>query len=488
MNYRDRQKSFIYESIINNMKEGILTIDFKGKITSLNPAAERILEIKSEDIVNSTLIESFFDLEENDDFNQTILDAVYETSVTHNRVVSYCTGEKTKTLFLTTSFLQSVEDGQVQRIGVVAVFNDITELQELKDAVKAMERIKELNRDLELRNRYISETFGRYLSDEVVRDLISKPGTLKMGGEKRQVTIVMTDLRGFTSMSGQLAPDTVVTILNNYLGVMVDIILKYNGTILEFIGDSILAVFGAPVRTGDHAALAVACCIEMQLAMEKVNQWNLANGFSEMEMGIGINTGQVVVGNIGSERRTKYGVVGSQVNLASRIESYTVGGQILASDETIRSAGSPVKVNSSLEVHPKGIREPITIYDIGGLGEPYNLYLAGQNTELATLVPKIPVHIFTLEGKHCQESFSNGCLVRLSLKEAELWSKIQMAPMTNIKIRIPDQNGGILAGEIYAKVGKAEGNNTLVVRFTSISQETKKYFLSVLQQETGPPY
>ncbi|HBV95605.1 MAG TPA: hypothetical protein DEF36_00945 [Desulfotomaculum sp.] len=483
MNYGDKQESFI----IDNMKEGILTIDFKGIITSLNPAAERILEIKREDVVNSTLAETFFGLEENDDFNQTILDAVYETSVTHNRVVSYCTGQKTKTLFLTTSFLQSVEGGKVQRKGVVAVFNDITELQELRDAVKAMEKIKELNRDLELRNRFISETFGRYLSDEVVRNLISQPGTLKLGGEKRLVTIVLTDLRGFTSMSGELAPDTVVTILNNYLGVMVDIILKYNGTILEFIGDSILAIFGAPVSTEDHAALAVACCIEMQQAMGKVNQWNFENGFSEMEMGIGINTGQVVVGNIGSERRTKYGVVGSQVNLAARIESYTVGGQILASGETIQSAGSPVKINSSLEVHPKGIEEAITIYEIGGIGEPYNLYLAGQNSELKTLAKKIPVRIFTLNDKHCEENFISGYLVKLSLKEAELWSGIKMAPMANIKVLIPDQKGHILAGEIYAKVRKAEINNTFMVRFTSVSREAKKYFLGILEQETSQP-
>jgi adenylate cyclase len=116
---------------------------------------------------------------------------------------------------------------------------------------------------------------------------------------------------------------------------MVDVILQYEGTINEFIGDAILVIFGAPLWWPDHAQRAIACAVAMQLAMVSVNAQNQRDGLPEVEMGIGVNTGEVVVGNLGSHKRTKYGIVGTPVNLTARIESYTVGGQILISESTM---------------------------------------------------------------------------------------------------------------------------------------------------------
>ena len=200
---------------------------------------------------------------------------------------------------------------------------------ERNDAYKALEQMA---KELQLHNRFIRKTFGRYLTDDVVKSLLESPEGLKLGGERRKVTLMMTDLRGFTSMSGRLAPEQVVAMLNRYLGTMVEVIQQYQGTIDEFIGDAIFILFGAPVQRDDDAERAVACAMAMQLAMAGVNAQNRAEGLPEVEMGIGIHTGEVVVGNIGSDRRTKYGVVGSHVNLTARIESYTVGGQVLISD------------------------------------------------------------------------------------------------------------------------------------------------------------
>ena len=169
--------------------------------------------------------------------------------------------------------------------------------------------------------------------------LLASPEKLQLGGEKRQVTILMSDLRGFTSVAERLAPEQVVTIINRYLGTMVDVILQYQGTINEFIGDAILVLFGAPICLEDHAQRAVACAMAMQLAMASVNAQNRDEGLPEVEMGIGMHTGEVVVGNIGSHKRTKYGVVGSPVNLTSRIESYTIGGQVLISETTRQNVG-----------------------------------------------------------------------------------------------------------------------------------------------------
>ena len=186
------------------------------------------------------------------------------------------------------------------------------------------------------------QTFGRYLSDEVVATLLDQPEALTLGGEKRKVTLLMSDLRGFSTISERRPPETVVEILNIYLGRMADVITDYYGTIDEFIGDAILVIFGAPILREDDALRAVACAIDMQRAMAGVNTQLAERGLPKLEMGIGINTGEVVVGNIGSLKRTKYGVVGSHVNLTARIESYTVGGQVLTTESTLDAAGAAV--------------------------------------------------------------------------------------------------------------------------------------------------
>src|SRR5262245_2316922 len=166
--------------------------------------------------------------------------------------------------------------------------------------------------------------FRRYLSPEVMNALIENPASLELGGEKRRVTIMMTDLRGFTATAERLPPEQVVHLLNGYLEVMVEVIVKHQGTINEIIGDALLVFFGAPRDMPDRAQRAVACAIEMQNAMTRVNERNRAAGLPELEMGIGLNDAEVVVGNIGTSHRSKYAAVGSGVNMTSRIESYTV--------------------------------------------------------------------------------------------------------------------------------------------------------------------
>jgi len=217
-------------------------------------------------------------------------------------------------------------DSDGNAVEIVGSWADITE----RKRVEA--ELQHLAEQVELRNRFIRQTFGRYLTDEVVATLLETPEGTQMGGEKRKVTMMMTDLRGFTTLSERLQPERVVALLNRHLAAMVDIIKAYDGTIDEFIGDAIFVLFGAPVWREDDAERAVACAVAMQLAMAEVNAHNRQDDMPEVEMGIGIHTGQVVVGNIGSPERMKYGVVGSHVNVAARIQSCTTGGQILVSD------------------------------------------------------------------------------------------------------------------------------------------------------------
>lgn len=323
----------------------------------------------------------------------------------------------------------------------------------------------------------IRKTFGRYLNDEVVANLLEHPEGLKLGGERRKITIFTSDLRGFTAISERFSPEDVVKILNFYLGKMADVITKYQGTIDEFMGDGILVLFGAPTAREDDAIRAIACAIEMQLAMVEVNEQMLAWDLPTLEMGIGINTGDVVVGNIGSDRRTKYGVVGSNVNLTYRIESYTIGGQILISENTFNLANNLVVVKSEKHVQPKGVAQPITIYDVVGLRGKYNLSLLDKQETLVNLPDKIKLQFHILEGKDVTYQIYYGYLVKLSEKEALIDcndgiinpNMIEKPPvLSNLKINLLDWHGIKRSDDIYGKVLEKPGENScFYLRFTN---------------------
>jgi len=341
----------------------------------------------------------------------------------------------------------------------------------LKDA---MEQIRRLAQGLEIRNRFIRQTFGRYLSDEVVRSLLETPEGLRLGGEKRTVTLLMADLRGFTALTERLTPEQVVRLLNNYLGTMADVITGYNGIIDEFVGDAIMAIFGAPMERPDDAERAAACAVAMQLAMKAVNEGNRREGLPEVQMGVALNTGEVVVGNIGSQKRAKYGVVGSHVNLTGRIESYTVGGQILASQYTVEKAAAVLEVGERRSFQTKGFQDPITVFDLHGVGGAHHLYLPERRESLVRLEPPLPVSFTVVEGKQVGEAAFEGGLVRASRSAAELASAEPVEPLSNLRIRLVGPAGDA-GGDLYAKVvGTGEGGQSVLVRFTSSSPETSR--------------
>jgi adenylate cyclase len=228
------------------------------------------------------------------------------------------------------------------------------------------DREEQYRQQLERNEKFIRATFGRYLSDEIVTDILERPEGLELGGDLRRVSIIMSDIRGFTSLSENLAPAQVVTLLNRYLGTMTDIIMAHHGTIDEFIGDAILAVFGAPQRRDDDADRAVKCALAMQAAMRDINARNVSEGYPTLHTGIAINTGDVIAGNIGSERRSKYGFVGHPMNMTSRIEDITRGDEILISDSTLRSLKGRYALGRSEEINVKGVDETIVVHQITG--------------------------------------------------------------------------------------------------------------------------
>ncbi len=335
---------------------------------------------------------------------------------------------------------------------------------------RAAEEIEALAQQLEIRNAFVRKVFGRYVSDEIVASLLESDEGLEIRGEKRKLSILMADVRGFSTLTEALSPMDVVSILNNHLGTMSEVIQSYRGTVDEFIGDAVLAFFGAPVAREDDTERSVACAIAMQRAMESVNERNRARGLPEIEMGIGIATGEVIVGNIGSEKRSKYGAIGSSVNLAARIESYTLGGEILISDATRRELGSIARIESEREVHPKGFEAPLTIHKVVGIGGSHDLSLPEEHDRFVELGEEIPVRFALLEGKDVANQGIEASIWAGAANGAKIRSAVPVAELSDIRIELVE-GGRVVSGACYAKVveGSDSSGDSFTVRFTTHS-------------------
>jgi len=272
------------------------------------------------------------------------------------------------------------------------------------EAKRWRDREREYLAELEKSQRFIRKIFGRYLSDEIVQRLLDDNDGLQLGGELRQVTILMADIRGFSALSQQLGPEQCVKLLNNYFGAMTEVIQRFRGTVDEFVGDGILVIFGAPLSDNDDCDRALACAVAMQLAIARVNECNLADGLPAITMGIGLNTGDVVAGNIGSELRSKYGVVGHNVNLTGRIESCTVGGQILAAPATIAASSVDVLSGQSVMVALKGMGDAVELTEVLGVGMPYDLLLNPVADEWQSSKAKMSLQLTLMSGKRTGSS------------------------------------------------------------------------------------
>jgi adenylate cyclase len=214
---------------------------------------------------------------------------------------------------------------------------------------------------------FIGNTFGRYVDQQIAKDLLSRPEAIRLGGEKREVAILMSDIRDFTPLSESLNPEGTIRVINHYFSHMIEVIQKHRGIIVDFFGDSLL-VFFDPLENPVEPATrqAVHCGIDMQERMKRFNEEMEAEGLPEFQMGIGINVGDAVVGNIGSELRAKYGIVGPAVNVTNRIQAESKGGQILVSESVYRYLKRDLRVGSSFEVLLKGVKEKATLFEIEG--------------------------------------------------------------------------------------------------------------------------
>ena len=378
--------------------------------------------------------------------------------------------------------VQALRDGANDYVTKPLDFQVVLARVETQLALKrAKDRVEQLASELEVRNRFIRKTFGRFLSDEVVAQLLESPEGLRLGGEKRRVTILMSDLRGFTSTGDRLTPEQLVGILNNHLGRMANIIMSYGGTVDEFIGDSVLALFGAPVSRPDDAERAVACAVAMQREVAQINLEHRQQGLPELDMAVAINTGDVVVGNIGSDKRMKYGVVGSHVNLTSRIEGLAVGGQVLISEPTLTEAGSDVLTGSRVDFRAKGFREPIAAFEVKGIGGKHDLQVPEREAPLVSLPQSVAIQYSVLDGKAINAAVHEGQLIELSAYGCIVEATVRPDLLTNLSMRVKNPSGPPFDGDVYAKVvaGEVEGGFSLT--FTSVPPDIKRFFKGLLE-------
>lgn len=342
----------------------------------------------------------------------------------------------------------------------------------------AAKEIKRLNEQLEARNVLLHQILGKYFSDEVVDVILERPEGVAIGGEKRTLAVMMADLRGFTALSERLSAEMVVAMLNHYLEEMTEVILKYRGTIIEFIGDAILTVFGAPLVAEHATDDAIAAAIEMQNRMEGVNRYNAENGYPEIEVGIGIHAGEAFIGNIGSEQFMRYNVIGQVVNICSRIQTYSVGGQVLVSEQTKQYLQGDWELYKEFEISMKGVHERLTVCDVKAISGPHQVKIAEKETEkLFLLKEPIETRLYLMQGKSVIKASIMGEIDALSQHIIRVVcrkeNKQEFELYQDMEVLVGDENA-------YAKIMKID-ECTLQLHFTFLSE----HFLEVCGYKEG---
>lgn len=255
------------------------------------------------------------------------------------------------------SGMESVSEGDFQRKVEVTTSDEIgflaTSFNQMTDGLRERE--------------FIRDTFKRYVTREIADKLLSQKDDVILTGEKRMVTVLFADIKGFTPMAENTPPVELVNTLNDFFSVMIDVIFKYEGILDKFIGDAIMAFWNAPLEQNQPALKAVTAALHMQKGLMGLNKRRVDRGKFPISMGIGINTGEAVAGVIGSEKKMEYTIIGDTVNVAQRLESVTEPGQVLVSESTYMLTGGRLSANELPAKPLKGIKRPIKIFNVMGI-------------------------------------------------------------------------------------------------------------------------
>ena len=319
-----------------------------------------------------------------------------------------------------------------------------------------------------------------------LKSVLEQTNDLPAHSEAKEVTVVLTDLRGFTVITENYPASQVVDLLNRYFTHMCEIIYRHGGTVDKFIGDSIMALFGAPVSRPNDVEQAVCCAVEMQIAMDAFNKENEDLGMPNLYMGIGINTGQVVAGKIGSDLHNEYTVIGNEVNLASRIETYTLRGQILISQNTFSRLDGLVSVKAPIHVSVKGKRDPVLLYELAAIGPPHNLNVPDREARKSLRADvNIPFKFQICEGKVVCPDTHEGRILNISSGGMFACCFARVEPYYNIKFRIIIDVLGVKSNDIYGKILRVKKNAELYdmnIEFTVIDPKDRNTIKELVNQ------
>jgi adenylate cyclase len=284
------------------------------------------------------------------------------------------------------------------------------------------------------KGRYMKKAFSNYVSADLVAQIMKNPDSLKLGGEKREISILFSDIRGFTSLSENLSPEALVQVLNEYLNPMTQIVLEEKGTLDKYIGDAIMAIYNAPLDVTDHAGHACRSALKMMEKLAELNRSFVERGIQTIDIGIGINTGDAVVGNMGAAMRFDYTAIGDNVNLASRLEGLNkmYGTHIIVSESTKLLAGGDLPFREIDVVAVKGKQQPVSIYELmvsdeseirGVFGEALKLY---RNREFEAAVRMFDVLCSQNEDR-VSRLYIARCLEFISSPPSEEWDGVFVA-------------------------------------------------------------
>ncbi len=342
------------------------------------------------------------------------------------------------------------------------------------NAAEITEQIVEILRDKDL----LLADLNSSQMDEVhegISKLLVRKGFPEADVRNKNVTILLSDIRGFSNIANSHSAADVVALLNRYFHRMGDIIAKYNGRIDKLMGDSILVVFGLPKAHDDDAERALACAVEMQQSMSDLNDYNQSVGMPDLFMGIGINSGEVVVGELGSEHYNEYTVIGDEVNLVSRIESHCLRGQILISENTFNIVKDHVEVNEPNQIEVKGSRDAVNLYEVFSTSQPEEMAVPRRETRKSPRVnTSMPLAFQVLSGKIVQPERYQGIVLDLSYNGMMIGTSERLPVMSEIKLSLALELFSDKSTTVYARILKSEerdGEFRSSAELTNISRE-----------------
>lgn len=300
----------------------------------------------------------------------------------------------------------------------------------------------------------------------------------EQSAETKYITILLSDLRGFTSIAEKFSPTAIIELLNHYFSRMSAIIDRHGGVIDKFMGDSIMVLFGTTSDEGADLKAALQCAIEMQIAMFEINELSDSLGMSKLYMGIGINTGEVVAGTLGSEIHREYTVIGDEVNLASRLEAQSLRGQILLSDNTYLLAQDYIEVGSVNEVQVKGKSKPVKMYELMALTEPARLECPQREIRTSPRVQvNFPLLYQVLDGKQVLPEEYSATVIDISYGGLYILTNEPVELFSELKMEVSLSLMGRRKSEIYARVlncNQVSNGYEANVEFTSVDDEARQ--------------